>query len=83
MKSTHKMLSRKWTTEERHRLVNIVHQNKAESIKFTWKDIAAQLGDRSARQCYDEWLVLRRSLNAFYVWSEPEERKLRDLVARL
>ena len=74
---------KRWSQEEKSLLSQIMRQNKEDGIKQSWKDIAAQLGDRSARQCYDEWLVLRRSLNAFYVWSESEERKLSDLVARL
>ena len=50
-------------------------------MQQSWRQVAEQLGNRTARQCYDEWLILKRSPCSFFVWSRSDERLLLELVS--
>ena len=44
-----------------------------------WKDVAAMVGSRNARQCYDKWVLLlkkREEPVQRHIWTAIEERLL-------
>ena len=51
----------RWTEQEKEALTRVMQQNKEDGIRMSWKEIAMQTGGKTARQCYDEWVILKKA----------------------
>ena len=73
----------KWTQAEKDTLSGIMVGYEANGAVPVWKAIAAQVGSKSVRQCYDEWIILKRAKETAtprHIWSQQEEAALHRAV---
>ncbi|CAL6084255.1 Myb-like_DNA-binding domain-containing protein [Hexamita inflata] len=71
--------STKWTITEKQQLLQLIERYKALDQKPKWAEIQQQMKTKSARQCYDQFIILSKKpsfSNFNHIWTQLEEELL-------
>ncbi|CAL5991849.1 Conserved_hypothetical protein [Hexamita inflata] len=69
----------KWTPKERYQLKQLVKHHNMYNNKFNWSEIADTIETKTARQCYDQYILLFKTNDKSeerHSWTEIEEQTL-------
>ncbi|CAL5971740.1 Conserved_hypothetical protein [Hexamita inflata] len=69
----------KWTPKERYQLKQLVKHHNRFDNKFNWSEIADAIETKTARQCYDQYILLFKTNDKSeerHSWTEIEEQEL-------
>ncbi|CAL5971840.1 Myb-like_DNA-binding domain-containing protein [Hexamita inflata] len=69
----------KWNQEEKDKLIMKITQFQHKNQKLNWLEIQECIGNKTIRQCYDQYVLLFRKphkTDTRHIWTVQEERKL-------